>query len=126
MHCDPVRRQDAITEAAIDGEAIVACERRVADARDEIERGVVRAVLAEEDLTWQRVPTCGQSVIRVVALAVRQQISRARQVLVTGASGARLTQGRFEEEILGEVIREARAVNDVALEVLDAQDADVR
>ena len=32
---------------------------------------------------------------------------------------------RFEEEVFGQVIREARAVDGVALEVLDAEDADV-
>ena len=66
-----------------------------------------------------------QRVVRVVALVVGQQVGRARQVLVAGAPGARLADGRFQEEVFGEVIGEARAVDDVALEVLDAEHADV-
>src|SRR5690606_12396482 len=52
------------------------------------------------------------------------QLGRAGKILVAGASRARLPDRCFQEEILREAVGEPRAIDHVALEVLDAADTD--
>src|SRR6266513_1043732 len=78
-------------------------------------------VLADERLARQDVVAERHVIVFVLALRICEQLGSAAQGLEARLAGVRLAAGGFEEEMLGDVLREAQARDGVYAEVLDAE-----
>jgi hypothetical protein len=77
------------------------------------------APLTEKHFSGQDVVPQVEIVIVEIPLAVRNQFRTTRQYLETSEPGPRIAGRCFNEKALGDVIRKAETIGQVATEILD-------
>src|SRR6185369_7019801 len=113
----PVGEIDAVAEPEVEGGLALVGELGAADAGDHIELRRPRAAAADEDLDREQV-VADRGVV-VVELLARRREDAARQDLAEQlVAHLRLAVCRLDEEVLGDVVADARAVDPARAEVL--------
>src|SRR5690606_33286849 len=91
---------------------------------DDVQAGVERTPLAQENLSGKQVVAKAEVVVGEFPVRVGKDRGTAAKLLETGQASLGLSHGALSEQTLGDVIRQPCPVNHVGAEILNAHYSD--